>query len=219
MQEHLAMGMQLLREADATVFVVDDDEGVRKSLVRLLRSVACKVEAFTSASEFLKRLPIIGAGCVLLDIQMPGMNGLDLFNLMSQAGISLPVIFLSGKGDIPMSVHAMKHGAVDFLVKPVEEDVLFQSLDQAIKRHVGEVASRHKLDCIMSRLAQLSQREREVLKYVLLGRMNKQIAFDLGIAEKTVKVHRSRVMEKMEAGSLAALVHMCDAISIEFPNE
>jgi len=219
MQEQLAMGMQLLREADATVFVVDDDEAVRKSLVRLLRSVAWKVEAFASASEFLKQAPIIGPGCVLLDIQMPGMNGLDLFNLMSEAGIFLPVIFLSGKGDIPMSVHAMKHGAVDFLVKPVEEDVLFQSLDQAIKRHVVELTSRHKLDCIMSRLARLSQREREVLKYVLLGRMNKQIAFDLGIAEKTVKVHRSRVMEKMKAGSLAALVHMCDAVSIEFPNE
>jgi FixJ family two-component response regulator len=213
------MDMHFLRDADATVFVVDDDEAVRKSLVRLLRSMACKVEAFASASEFLKRFPIIGLGCVLLDVQMPGINGLELLNLMSEAGIFLPVIFLSGKGNIPMSVEAMKHGAIDFLVKPVQEDILFQSLNQAIKRHDADLTSRQKLDCIMSRLARLSQRENEVLKYVLLGHLNKQIAFDLGIAEKTVKVHRSRVMEKMEADSLAALVHMCDAVNIEFPNE
>jgi FixJ family two-component response regulator len=145
------------------------------------------------------------------------MNGLELHERMSEAGISLPVVFLTGKGDISMSVHAMKHGAVDFLVKPVEEDVLFQALDQAIKRQAAEAATRQNRDSIMARLARLSEREREVLEQVLQGRLNKQIAFDLGIAEKTVKAHRGRVMEKMEAGTVAELVHLCDAVGIEFP--
>ena len=125
MQDQQAKNIQSLHSSGATVFVVDDDEAVRKSLARLLRSAGWKVEVFTDASELLERAPLTGPGCVLLDVQMPGMNGLALHEGMSEAGISLPVVFLTGKGDIPMSVHAMKHGAVDFLVKPVEDDVLF----------------------------------------------------------------------------------------------
>jgi FixJ family two-component response regulator len=136
---------------------------------------------------------------------------------MSEAGIPLPVVFLTGKGDIPMSVNAMKHGAVDFLVKPVEEKVLFQALEQAIRRQAAETATRQGRDSIMARLARLSEREREVLEGVLQGRLNKQIAFDLGIAEKTVKAHRGRVMEKMEAHTIAELVHLCHTAGIEFP--
>jgi FixJ family two-component response regulator len=200
----------------ATVYVVDDDDSVRRSLKRLFRSKGWNVETFAKAADLLERVPLIGPGCILLDVQMPGINGLELQERLAEEGIYLPVVFLSGKGNIPMSVRAMKHGAVDFLVKPVAEDVLFNALDQAIQRHVAETGTRHNRESIMARLARLSEREREVLERVLHGRLNKQIAFDLGIAEKTVKVHRGRVMEKMEAGSLADLVHMCDAAGIEF---
>jgi FixJ family two-component response regulator len=202
---------------DATVYVVDDDDSVRRSLKRLFRSRGWEVEVFASAASLLERAPLSGPGCILLDVQMPGINGLELQDRLAESGIFLPVVFLSGKGSIPMSVRAMKHGAVDFLVKPVAEDVLFQALDQAIRRYVAETGTRHNRESIMARLARLSEREREVLEQVLRGRLNKQIAFDMGIAEKTVKVHRGRVMEKMEAGSLADLVHMCDAAGIEFP--
>ena len=198
-----------------TAYVVDDDEAMRLSLSRLLRSADWNVETFASGSEFLERAPLTGRGCILLDVKMPGMDGLELHEIMSGAGISLPVIFLSGNSDIPMSVRAMKHGAVDFLVKPVEEDVLFQAMAQAVSRHDAELAARHHRDRIASRIAQLSSREQEVLNHVLQGHMNKEIGFALGIAEKTVKVHRSRVMEKMEAGSVAELVHMCDIAGID----
>jgi FixJ family two-component response regulator len=208
----------VMNQTGATIFVVDDDAAVRRSLTRLLRSVGWNAEAFASASDLLERAPITGPGCILLDVQMPGMNGLELHERMSEAGIALPVVFLTGKGDIPMSVHAMKHGAVDFLVKPVEENVLFQALAQAIKRQAAEAATRQNRESITARLARLSAREREVLDRVLQGRLNKQIAFDLGIAEKTVKAHRGRVMEKMEAGTVAELVHMCDAVGLASPD-
>lgn len=204
-------------ETRATVFVVDDDAAVRRSLTRLLRSAGWNAEAFASAADFLERAPITGPGCVLLDVNMPGMSGLELQARMAEAGIPLPVVFLTGKGDIPMSVNAMKHGAVDFLVKPVEENVLFQALEQAIRRQAAEAATRQGRDSIMSRLARLSAREREVLEGVLQGRLNKQIAFELGIAEKTVKAHRGKVMEKMEAHTIAELVHLCHTAGIEFP--
>jgi len=212
-----ARDIQSSHTSGPTVYVVDDDEGLRLSLARLLRSADWNVETFASANKFLERAPLTGRGCILLDVKMPGMDGLELHESLSGAGISLPVIFLSGNSDIPMSVRAMKHGAVDFLVKPVEEDVLFQVMTQAISRHDAELEARHDRDLIASRIAQLSSREHEVLKLVLQGNMNKQIGFALGIAEKTVKVHRSRVMEKMAAGSVADLVHMCDAAGIEFP--
>jgi FixJ family two-component response regulator len=217
MHEQLAQDIPPMHESGPTIFVVDDDAAVRRSLTRLLRSAGWNTEAFSSADDLLERAPAGEPGCVLLDVQMPGMNGLELHARMAEAGISLPVVFLSGKGDIPMSVHAMKHGAVDFLVKPVEEDVLFQALDQAIKRQTAEAASRRNRDDIMARLGLLSAREREVLEQVLQGRLNKQIAYELGIAEKTVKAHRGRVMEKMEAGTVAELVHMCDSVGLEFP--
>jgi FixJ family two-component response regulator len=217
MQEQLAKETQSMQQVGTTVFVVDDDAAVRRSLTRLLRSAGWNAEAFASAGEFLERAPASGPGCVLLDVQMPDMNGLELQERLSAAGIALPVVFLTGKGDIPMSVHAMKHGAVNFLVKPVEEDVLFQALDEAFKRQVAEAATRHTRDSILARLARLSEREREVLERVLQGRLNKQIAYDLGIAEKTVKAHRGRVMEKMEAHTVAELVHLCDMVGLELP--
>jgi FixJ family two-component response regulator len=217
MQEQLAKENASNHQAASTIFVVDDDAAVRRSLMRLLRSAGWNAEAFASAGDLLERAPITGPGCVLLDVNMPGMNGLELQERMIDAGIFLPVVFLSGKGDIPMSVRAMKHGAVDFLVKPVEEAVLFQALDQAIRRQAAEAATRDTRDSIMARLALLSSREREVLEGVLQGRLNKQIAYDLGIAEKTVKAHRGRVMEKMEAHTVAELVHLCDMVGLELP--
>ena len=216
-KELTAKDAQSLFHNSPTIFVVDDDEAMRLSLTRLFRSADWQVETFASGSKFLERAPLNGRGCVLLDVKMPGMDGLELHESMSKAGISLPVIFLSGNSDIPMSVRAMKHGAVDFLVKPVEDDVLFQVLAQAISRHDAELEQRHHRDRITSRIAQLSSREQEVLKHVLQGRLNKQIGFVMGIAEKTVKAHRSRVMEKMEAGSVAELVHMCDTVGKGFP--
>ncbi len=198
----------------STVYVVDDDDAVRRSMARLLRAAGCKAETFASAEELLARTPISGPGCILLDVQMPGMNGLELFERMSEAGIDLPVVFLSARGTIPMSVRAMKQGAVDFLVKPVTEDVLFQVLELAITRYRSETTSRHARDSILKRLERLSPREREVLERVLQGRLNKQIAYDLDISEKTVKAHRGRVMEKMEAATLAELVHLCDVVGI-----
>jgi len=199
---------------DATIYVVDDDDSVRRSLKRLLRSRGWNVEVFASAEDLLAQGHLAGAGCILLDVHMPGLNGLELQARLAEEGICLPVVFLSGKGNIPMTVLAMKHGAVDFLVKPVAEDVLFQALEQAIRRNLAETSVRHQRENVMARMARLSEREREVLEQVLRGRLNKQIAFDLGIAEKTVKVHRGRVMEKMGAASLAELVHMCDEAGI-----
>jgi len=200
--------------SEATIFVVDDDEAVRRGLTRLLRSAGWNVEALASAGDFVRRAPLKGPGCVLLDVQLPDESGLDLQGRLVQAGISLPVVFLTGKGDIPMSVSAMKHGAIDFLVKPVDEDVLLEALDQAIQSNVAQAAGQGGRDVVTSRLALLTEREREILDHVLRGRLNKQIAYDLGIAEKTVKVHRGRVMQKMDAHSVAALVHMCDSIGI-----
>jgi FixJ family two-component response regulator len=217
MDEQPAKDTQPMRETGATIFVVDDDAAVRRSLTRLLRSAGWNAETFASAGELLERAPIIGPGCVLLDVHMPGMNGLELHERMIDAGIFLPVVFLTGKGDIPMSVHAMKHGAVDFLVKPVDEHALVHALDQAIRRQAAEAVSRQSRDSIMERLARLSAREREVLEQVLQGRLNKQIAYILGIAEKTVKAHRGRVMEKMEAHTIAELVHLCNIVGLELP--
>lgn len=200
--------------AEATIFVVDDDEAVRRGLTRLLRSAGWNVEALASAGDFVRRAPLNGPGCILLDVQLPDESGLELQGRLLQAGISLPVVFLTGKGDIPMSVCAMKRGAIDFLVKPVDDDVLFEAVGAAIRSNLAQAAGQGGRAAVTARLALLTEREREILQHVLRGRLNKQIAYDLGIAEKTVKVHRGRVMQKMEAQSVAALVHMCDSIGI-----
>jgi FixJ family two-component response regulator len=206
--------LEIMGSNKVTIYLVDDDESVRRSLSRLLSSADRQVEVFSSALELLERAPITGVGCVLLDFQMPGMTGLQLQQQMVDLGISLPIVFLSGQSDIPVSVDAMKHGAVDFLVKPVSDEVLFSALDRAIERHASEAQARQAETNIMARVALLSNREREVMEHVVKGRLNKQIAYDLGIALKTVKVHRSRVMEKMAARSLADLVCICYDLGI-----
>jgi len=201
-----------------TVFVVDDDAGLCRSLARLIRSAGWNVETFTSAHDFLDRQAHGGTGCVLMDVQMPGMTGPELHRRMTDRGISLPVVFLSGHGDLPMGVQAMKRGAVDFLSKPVDDETLLQTLRQGIERHAIAQADRRRRQEIELRLARLSPREREVLKLVIGGHLNKQVADKMGISIKTVKVHRARVMEKMEVDSLAALVHLCENAGVEFPH-
>lgn len=201
--------------SDATVFVVDDDLAVRRSLARLVRSADLNVETFTSAREFLDRLPSARTGCIVLDVRMPGMTGPELFDRMAEKGLSLPVIFLTGHGDVPTSVRAMKKGAVDFLLKPVDDEALLHAIRQAVARHASQQAREQERQGIEVRLLRLSAREREVMEYVIRGDLNKQIAADLGISEKTVKVHRGRVMAKMEAGSVAELVRLCEAADIQ----
>ncbi|MFI5340139.1 MAG: response regulator transcription factor [Candidatus Methylomirabilales bacterium] len=201
--------------SDAMVFVVDDDMAVRRSLARLIRSADLNVETFTSAREFLDHLPSARTGCIVLDVRMPGMTGPELFDQMAGKGISLPVVFLTGHGNVPTSVRAMKKGAVDFLLKPVDDEVLLQAIRRAVARHVSQQAREQRRQDIEERLLRLSAREREVMEYVIRGDLNKQIAADLRISEKTVKVHRGRVMAKMEAGSVAELVRLCEAAGIQ----
>ena len=197
-----------------TVYLVDDDASVRRSLGRILSLRDWSVIPLSSSLEFLAFEPKAVPSCLLLDFQMPDMNGLELQQKMLEQGIHIPIVFLSGQSDIPVSVAAMKLGAVDFLVKPAEAEQIFEAIEVAFKRHVEQLTSSRECDEILKRLQSLSPRETEVLKEVVKGRLNKQIGFDFGIAEKTVKVHRARVMEKMEARSLAQLVRMCYDVGI-----
>ena len=193
------------------VFVVDDDASVRKALTRLIKSAGYHVDTFASAREFLDRIKADEkAGCLVLDVRMPGVSGMDLQRELQNANASLPIVFMTGHGDIPMSVKAMKAGAVDFLPKPVKDKELLRAIEQARARALQERAARNELQTIRERLVSLTAREREVLEHVVSGQLNKQIAFDLGTAEKTIKVHRARVMEKMGVQSLAELVRIAE---------
>jgi FixJ family two-component response regulator len=198
---------------EATVFLIDDDGDVRDAVSRLLRSEGWNVETYATADAFLGRGAYAGTGCVLLDISMPGMTGPQLHGWMRENGVSLPVIFLSGHCDVPTSVQAMKQGAVDVLEKPADAEVLVAAIGRAVDRHRELKLRRESEDDVQGRLASLSRRERQVLDQVVLGRLNKQIASDLGIAEKTVKVHRGRAMAKMKVRSVAALVHLCERVT------
>ena len=196
------------------VSIVDDDISVCRSLSRLIRAAGWHAETFSSANEFVEHMPSPGVACVLLDIQMPGMTGPQLQEWMAGKDISLPVIFLTGHGDIPTSVQAMKRGAADFLLKPVDEEALLGAIRHAIVMHATEKSREKRLDEIRERYACLTAREREVIGQVIGGHLNKQIAADLGISEKTVKVHRARAMAKMGVRSVAVLVHACDTAGI-----
>lgn len=193
----------------ATVYVVDDDEAVRRSTARLIRSHGWSVQTFESGAEFLAATPFDGCGCVLLDYFMPEMTGLDLQKRMVEEGVDMPLVFISGHADIPVGVTAMKAGAVDFLVKPVPEEELLQALDRAIALCASRSEHKQRRGDVVNCLGKLSPREKQVMLEVIRGRLNKQIAYDLGIAEKTVKVHRARVMEKMAVHSVAELVQRC----------
>jgi len=197
-----------------TVFVVDDDASVQKGLSRLLRSAKLNAVTFSSPQEFLEQYDPHASGCLVLDVAMPGLDGLQLQKALTARGSDIPIIFLTGQGDIPMSVRAMKGGAVDFLTKPVNDEDLLKAIQVAIEKDRVHRQARAELDDIRQRLATLTPREREVLEHVITGQLNKQIADDLGIVEKTVKVHRGRVMEKMKVRSVAELVHIADRASL-----
>jgi FixJ family two-component response regulator len=197
---------------DATVFIVDDDPEVRDALTRLLRSADWTSESYGLPQEFLATAADKGVGCILLDVNMPGMAGPELHDRLREQGVDLPVIYLTGNCTVSIGVRAMKNGAVDFLEKPVDADTLLATIDAAVARHRKLRAEGAQTRDITERLAKLSGRERDVFDQVILGRLNKQIAADLGIAEKTVKVHRGRVMAKMKVRSVAQLVHLWEQL-------
>lgn len=193
-----------------TIFIVDDDDALRRSLGRRMRAEGWSVEEFASGAEFLARPAYDGVGCILLDVCLPGASGPELHLEMSARGNRLPVVFLTGHGDVVTGVTAMKRGAVDFLVKPVDDTTLLATIGAALERHGAERRAQQQRADTDERLARLSPREREVLRHVIAGRLNKQIAENLGITLKTVKVHRAHVMQKLGVTSVAALVHLCE---------
>lgn len=198
-----------------TIFVVDDDEGVRKGMGRLLKSAGHRVESFASADDFLAcwlAEPV--AGCVLLDISMPGLNGLQLQRVLQSSEHHIPIIFITGHGDIPSSVAAMKAGAVDFFAKPINGENLLIAIGEALARDSAERAHRRHREAVSKRYATLTPREGEVMALVVRGLLNKQIAFELGASEKTIKIHRGRVMQKMKVQSVADLVRAAEKIGI-----
>ena len=202
------------RLASPIVFIVDDDESLRESLSSLLRSVGLRVQVFGSPLEFLNSHRPDVAGCLVLDVRLPGLSGLDFQNELAKANVQIPIIFITGHGDIPMSVRAMKAGAVEFLTKPIREQDLVDAVQVALQRDQIRRESEEELSGVRAKFDSLTPREREVLVLVTSGLMNKQIAADLGISEIMVKVHRGNVMRKMSAGSLADLVVMAQDLGI-----
>ena len=200
------------------VFIIDDDASVRKSLSRLLRSAGFDVETFATAELFLEREHYNGIGCLVLDVRMPGISGIDLQDELSKADYSMPIVFITGHGNIPMGVEAMKKGAVDFLPKPFEDEELLQAVREAIAKDTQGRANHAEVHEVQERIALLTARERDVFRYVITGMLNKQIAYALGIAEKTVKVHRGRIMEKLGVDSVAELVRLAEKAGIEPPH-
>ncbi len=203
--------------AAPVIFIVDDDPSVRKSLTRVMVSAGYAVEAFASAREFLAREPLAGPCCLVLDVRMPGLSGLDLQEALAGKGHRIPIVFITGHGDISMSVKAMKSGAVDFLTKPFDVEQLLAAVDRAVTKDVKTLGEEGRTAEIRERVEQLTPRETEVFALVVTGMLNKQIAGELGIGEKTVKVHRARVMEKMQAGSVAELVRLADRAGVIVP--
>jgi FixJ family two-component response regulator len=202
------------QESDAIIAIVDDDPSVRRGLQRLIRSVGWKVETFASAQEFLTRPRTEAPSCVALDLQLPGLSGLDLQKRMAEAGLETPIVFLTGHGNIPASVQAMKAGAIEFLTKPVDEQDLLKAIQEAIKRDRRQRQEHVEMRELRERYESLTAREQEVMQQVISGLLNKQIAAELQITEDTVKFHRGHIMRKMRADSLAGLVRMAEKLGI-----
>ncbi|MEN6440133.1 MAG: response regulator transcription factor [Syntrophobacter sp.] len=203
-----------MKNDESVVFVIDDDASIRRSLERLLKSVGLAVKCFESAGEFLNSAHDAGAGCIVLDVRMPGLSGFDLQDRLTALHQSIPIIFLTGHGSIPQSVRAMKAGAVDFIEKPFDNGVLIDAVNRALVTARDDKRKTDEINDIRTRFHSLTPRERQVLTQVVQGKINKQIAFDLGTVEKTIKVHRAHVMRKMKADSVAALVRMAEKAGI-----
>jgi FixJ family two-component response regulator len=206
--------MQEPQESDALVAIVDDDPSVRRGLQRLIRSAGWKVETFASAQDFLARPLAIAPSCLVLDLQLPGLSGLDLQQRMTDLGLDIPVVFLTGHGNIPASVKAMKAGAIEFLTKPVDEQSLLTAIQEAIERDRRTRQQQTEMHELRGRYESLTAREQEVMQLVISGLLNKQIAAELTITEDTVKFHRGHVMRKMCAESLADLVRMAENLGV-----
>ena len=203
-----------MAEQPATCFVVDDDASVRRSLSFLIKSLGYRVETFDSADAILARKPYDGIGCIITDVKMPGTSGLDLQDALNRSDTALPIIFITGHGDLPMGIGAMKKGAVDFLAKPFDDEDLIVAITAALNKCREVRQASEDITSAQHRFEKLSSREHDVLRHVIAGRLNKQIACDLGIAEQTVKIHRGRIMKKLQVESLAELVRLADKAGI-----
>jgi len=203
-----------MNEIATCVFIIDDDDAVRRALTDLLNSANYEVETFSSAEDFLARKPYSGVGCIILDVRMPGMGGLNLQERLNQLENPMPIVFITGHGDLPMGVDAMKKGAVDFLPKPFEDEQLLAAVALGLEKNRQAISAFEDLQGFRKRIEALSPREFEVFRLVIGGYLNKQIAFALNIAEQTVKHHRGRVMRKLQVDSLADLVRLAEKAGI-----
>lgn len=195
-------------DTHSTVYIVDDDQAIRHAMELLMRSVGLSYEIFHSGDDFLSGYDSDRAGCLVLDIRMPGLGGLELQEKLNELGSTLPVIFITGHGDVPMAVEAMQKGAIDFIQKPFRDQDLLDRISDALKTDQERRSAREQQSSVQNRIEKLTNRERQVMDLVVTGKPNKVIAYELGVSQRTVEIHRARVMEKMEARSLADLVRM-----------
>lgn len=200
-------------QAGTIIYIVDDDLSVRTAVCRALRTAGYQVDQYESASRLLENLPVAARGCILLDLQMPGLNGAELQEVLGKMGFEMPIIFLTGHGDIPTSVRAIKAGAEDFLPKPASKKVLIEAIERALKRYDGAHERHVRVKMLRELYSVLTPRERQVFALVVRGKLNKQVAYELGTSERTVKAHRHSIMEKFKVKSLAELVSIADMLN------